>query len=184
MERPSIKTGEMSAKREHVDRLIEQFGLVVLWAANENECAADEGIVFIEPVECDVSYLIALHEIGHSQTRKKQGILNDERLAWEWVMDNIEEAVDRDAWAYGLWHLGIYLCDQVIEEQIEGTGSLPDQRFFDTYGRMSWRAGDNPEAIPPPEKVVAMMALVSMPDFADYARKKWKEHQDEEKKAA
>lgn len=55
--------------------------------------------IHIPKVTDSLTYIVALHEIGHILThRENAGKLVRESRAWEWAIDNIECDVDPEVW--------------------------------------------------------------------------------------
>ena len=113
---------------EHITRLLAQHDIDE-YRVDSIEFAhatiSDFGrAVHIPKVTDSVTYLVALHEIGHIMThRRNAGKLVRESRAWEWAIDNIECEVSEEAWKEAYLSLFNYIS-QVIHAIRKGWSDL------------------------------------------------------------
>lgn len=98
---------------EHIARLLKTHKIYECRVQKIEEARATIGtwkVVHIPKVEDSLTYLVALHEIGHILThRNNAGKLVRESRAWEWALDNIECEITEDAWRAAHKSLSSYI---------------------------------------------------------------------------
>lgn len=85
----------MTSYADHVQRLADHYGLTIEHVdISESRVSLSERTLYLAPITDDVSYAVALHEIGHYAERGKTVSLSDfyrvnpipaECLAWSWA---------------------------------------------------------------------------------------------------
>ena len=87
MSRPNI-----SEMQQHIAELVERHEIIVSWCRTPTKAWGSRGIyeVQIAPAKSDVSYVAALHEIGHllGQHQESRDSVVRERWAWRWARKN------------------------------------------------------------------------------------------------
>jgi hypothetical protein len=86
----------VSQMREHVERLIEEHGIVYrpIKGIRQSRCfpwsGSEKPVVQFVPVRCQRTYAVALHELGHARGAKQWHVddVVRERDAWDWARDN------------------------------------------------------------------------------------------------
>src|SRR5262245_46798119 len=91
-----MSTIKVSQMREHVERTIREHGIIFrpIKDIRQSRCFPWSGgakpVVQFVPVRGQVTYAIALHELGHALARQVNhpDDIVRERGAWEWARDN------------------------------------------------------------------------------------------------
>ena len=82
-------------------------------ATPRNPSYGNFGTVRIPKVEDGLTYLVALHEIGHVMTHNnRNGKLLREAAAWEWAIENAHIPISQDD-----WHEGYTLSTTILEQR-------------------------------------------------------------------
>jgi hypothetical protein len=73
------------------------------------EGAPDARVIVLshDPGDSTLTYLVALHEIGHLQQDCSEEQV-DEAAAWRWAIEQSREPITADDWAEILWRLRTY----------------------------------------------------------------------------
>jgi hypothetical protein len=93
---PSNVVNGKQQLRQHIEKLVKDFEISVSWirkpidsrAFREIDGGADE--IEIAPVRSYISYIVALHEIGHIKGRYQKSRRSEirEKWAWQWAREN------------------------------------------------------------------------------------------------
>jgi hypothetical protein len=75
-----------------IDRLAAEHEVAVTWCDSASKAYTDQRHVAIRPVRSEVTYAVALHELGHILAEGGRGRfwmdLEAESCAWEWALRN------------------------------------------------------------------------------------------------
>lgn len=88
--------------RAHVRELLARHYIVGHWNASQARCDKELREVWLEPIKGPLTYLAALHEIGHlvsQRCRRAEWMHEDEPAAWQWAIRN--SRVLLPWWVYG-----------------------------------------------------------------------------------
>lgn len=77
----------MSDLEQHIQTIAESEGVEVIHRGSGRACRSQRW-VSITPVRGQVSYLVALHELGHVLGPNPPLRLSQEAAAWKWALDN------------------------------------------------------------------------------------------------
>lgn len=120
---------DRNVEREaHVWALALDAGVEVEWSKDGRGYASpSERRIKTPPIRGQVSYLTALHELGHLLGHRKSGLvrLEEEALAWRWALANCEEDLTVASWRSIERCLRSYLARALRRERmtVPGDGS-------------------------------------------------------------
>jgi hypothetical protein len=84
----------VGALAAHIDRLAAEHDVAVTWRDSGGKAHTDQHRIAIRPVRSEVTYAVALHELGHILAEGGQGLfwmdLDAESCAWEWALRNAD----------------------------------------------------------------------------------------------
>jgi hypothetical protein len=97
---------------KHVDDICARAGIAIVSHARGGRSWRKAGKIAIRMVKSDVTYAIALHEIGHVVGPQVRGRLNREVEAWQWAQrhaliwsDAMSATMQRSLGSYVVWAL-------------------------------------------------------------------------------
>lgn len=99
---PLTTQAQKREMRAHVREVLSRHGIAGHWDARVARCNKVTREVWMEPIDGPLSYLVALHEIGHlvsGRCRRAQWMHEDEPAAWQWAIRN--SRVTLPWWVYG-----------------------------------------------------------------------------------
>lgn len=78
----------------HIDRLAAEHDVAVTWRDSGGRADTDQRRIAIRPVRSEVTYAVALHELGHVLAEGGRGRfwmdLDAEVCAWDWALRNAD----------------------------------------------------------------------------------------------
>jgi hypothetical protein len=78
----------------HIDQLAAEHDVAVTWRDSGSNAYTDQRRIAIRPVRSEVTYAVALHELGHILAEGGRGRfwmdLDAEVCAWEWALRNAD----------------------------------------------------------------------------------------------
>lgn len=93
-----MQTARAEQQAEHIARLCTVYGIDMRAHSSGGRACRRSRTIWIRPVRSDVTYIVALHELGHILAKQHHGRVTDEAAAWQWAMDNAYGDVSDHAW--------------------------------------------------------------------------------------
>lgn len=91
-------TADAFTPEDEVMYLCAGAGITIEWYTGGGRAIRSRRLVRLSPVRGEVSYLVALHEIGHVLGSNPPLRLDQEVAAWEWALDHYDQEPTSAAW--------------------------------------------------------------------------------------